>query len=129
MGGSTTGGRVVASVASQLPQQPATLQAQQAAGTIQTVKIAGQTQVNLAGIPRPMATTTLTSQQLQQLANSRGQLFSSALQSALRGVAVNAQGQRTTTQLIASMGEHSPKIGGCEPKMPEHLVFKRQENY
>ena len=48
-----------------------------------------------------MATTTLTSQQLQQLANSRGQLFSSALQSALRGVAVNAQGQRTTTQLIA----------------------------
>ena len=48
-----------------------------------------------------MATTTLTSQQLQQLANSRGQLFSTALQSALRGVAVNAQGQRTTTQLIA----------------------------
>ena len=48
-----------------------------------------------------MATTTLTSQQLQQLANSRGQLFSSALQTALRGVAVNAQGQRTTTQLIA----------------------------
>ena len=47
-----------------------------------------------------MATTTLTSQQLQQLANSRGQLFSTALQSALRGVAVNAQGQRTT-QLIA----------------------------
>ena len=58
-------------------------------------------QVNLAGIPRTMATTTLTSQQLQQLANSKGQLFSSALQSALRGVAVNAQGQRTTTQLIA----------------------------
>ena len=55
----------------------------------------------MAGIPRTMATTTLTSQQLQQLANSRGQLFSSALQSALRGVAVNAQGQRTTTQLIA----------------------------
>ena len=47
-----------------------------------------------------MATTTLTSQQLQQLANSRGML-PSALQTALRGVGVNAQGQRTTTQLIA----------------------------
>ena len=53
-----------------------------------------------AGIPRTMATTTLTSQQLQQLANSRGML-PSALQTALRGVGVNAQGQRTTTQLIA----------------------------
>ena len=41
---STTGG-VAASVAAQLPQQPATIQAQQTAGTIQTVRIAGQTQV------------------------------------------------------------------------------------
>ena len=57
-----------------------------------------------------MATTTLTSQQLQQLANSRGQLFSSALQTALRGVAVNAQGQRTTTQLIARPAPASSAI-------------------
>lgn len=47
-----------------------------------------------------MATTTLTSQQLQQLANSRSML-PPALQTALRGVGINAQGQRTTTQLIA----------------------------
>ena len=57
-------------------------------------------QINLAGIPRTMATTTLTSQQLQQLANSRSML-PPALQTALRGVGINAQGQRTTTQLIA----------------------------
>ena len=41
----TSSGGVAASVANQLPQQPATIQAQQTAGTIQTVKIAGQTQV------------------------------------------------------------------------------------
>ena len=41
----TTGGGIVASVGSQLPQQP-TIQTHPAHGTIQTVKIGGQTQVN-----------------------------------------------------------------------------------
>ena len=41
----TPSGGITASVANQLPQQPATIQAHQPAGTIQTVKIAGQTQV------------------------------------------------------------------------------------
>lgn len=65
---------------------------------IQTVKIGGQTaQVSLAGsgmqLPRTMATTTLTAQQLQQLAASRGQVLSSALQSALRGGGLGARAQ------------------------------------
>jgi len=69
------------------------------AGTIQTVKIGGQTQVNLAGIPRTMTTTTLTAQQLQQLTGARsGQVFSTAaIQNALRANAA-VVGQRT--QLI-----------------------------
>lgn len=41
----TPSGGISASVANQLPQQPATIQTHQSAGTIQTVKIAGQTQV------------------------------------------------------------------------------------
>lgn len=55
--------------------------------------------VNLSGtvqLPRTMATTTLTAQQLQQLAASRGQVLSSALQSALRGGNITQR-----TQLIA----------------------------
>ena len=42
----TSGGGIVASVGSQLPQQP-TIHTHPAHGTIQTVKIGGQTQVNV----------------------------------------------------------------------------------
>ena len=42
---STPSGGITASVTNQLPQQPTPLQTHQPTGTIQTVKIAGQTQV------------------------------------------------------------------------------------
>ena len=49
---STSGGGVTTSVGNQLPQQPTTIQTHQGPGTIQTVKIGGQTQVLLDPLPR-----------------------------------------------------------------------------
>ncbi|XP_040580475.1 uncharacterized protein YL-1 [Lepeophtheirus salmonis] len=71
---------------------------------IQTVKIGGQTaQVSWSGntlqLPRTVATTTLTAQQLQQLAASRGQVLTSALHTALR---TGSLAQRGGTHLIAT---------------------------
>ena len=81
---------------------PPTLPTHPAAGTIQTVKIGGQTQVNLAGIPRTMTTTTLTAQQLQQLTGARsGQVFSS-IQNALRANAVVGQRAQLITRPASS---------------------------
>ena len=66
-------------------------------------------QVNLSGaggntvkMPRTMTTTTLTAQQLQQLANSRGQIISPALTSALRAGNVNPRTQFITTRPAAA---------------------------
>ena len=93
----------------------------------------------MAGIPRKMTTTFLTSEQFSP--NSRGQIFSSALQSAVRGVAVATQGPRTTAQSIAKpapvlgkVADAVSVIGSSSPKgihtttmpRPEQAVYPRQ---